>query len=114
MDTITVPWLNKSTLELWLKTPVEDCISKDAELKGDNYLSYLHRLLVKTKNGDMSLIVKCHLEEGTAAVTLRDSTIFKKEQEMYAVTLPKLEELLRKAVTGKFKRRDLFICCNLV
>lgn len=98
MEIVTLPWLDKSKLELWLQTPVEDCVSKDADLKGDNYLSDLHRLLVKTKNGDKSLIVKCRLEDGPAAVSLRESTIFKKEQEMYSITLPRMHELLRNAV----------------
>jgi Domain of unknown function (DUF227). len=101
MGTVSLPWLDKHRLEEWLQCPVEECVCRDAELKGDNYLSDLHRLLVKTKNGDKSLIVKCSLEDGPAAVALRDSTIFKKEQEMYATTLPEMDRLLREALPGK-------------
>jgi hypothetical protein len=73
-----------------------------ATVKGDNYLSVMNRLLVKTKDGGTySLIVKCRMEEGATARIMRDSSIFRKEQEMYANTLPRISALLKKALPGK-------------
>ena len=62
----------------------------------------LHRVVVKTDNEEVSLIVKSRLEEGTAAEVLKESSIFIKEQEMYSTTLPKMEKLLSKAIPGSW------------
>jgi hypothetical protein len=71
-------------------------------MKGDNYLSVMHRLVVRTRDeGSYPLIVKCRMEEGATARIMRDSSIFRKEQEMYVNTLPRMSALLKKALPGK-------------
>ncbi|XP_069701077.1 uncharacterized protein [Periplaneta americana] len=103
------PWMDKKLLELWLKphhgeVSVTDVESNVATSKGDNYLSVIHRLVVHTKEGQSySLLVKCRLEDGDAANIMRESAIFKKEQEMYGVTLPKMSALLKKALPDSFE-----------
>jgi hypothetical protein len=101
------PWMDKQLLELWLRThygqvTVTDCEVRPATVKGDNYLSVMHRLLVATKcTPTLSLIVKCRMEEGVTAGIMKDSSIFRKEREMYGNTLPRMSALLRRALPGK-------------
>jgi hypothetical protein len=101
------PWMDKKLLELWLRAhygqvTVTDCEVRLATGKGDNYLSVIRRLLVRTKaEGCYHLVVKCCIEDGATAWILRDSSIFRKEQEMYGNTLPKMSALLKKALPGK-------------
>jgi hypothetical protein len=101
------PWMNKKLLEVWLRSQygqvtVMDCESRLATVKGDNYLSTLHRLLVRTKGGQSHpLIAKCRMEEGLSAKILKDSSIFRKEQQMYGNTLPRMSALLKKALPGR-------------
>ena len=94
-------WLKKENLEHWLKCPVLEVVLKDADLKGDNYLSNMYRLQVKTNKGNKALIVKCRLEDTEAAAALGQTSIFKKEEEMYGKTLPRLDKLLQEATNGK-------------
>jgi hypothetical protein len=100
------PWMDKKVLELWLRTHYGEVIVTDFEVrkgtsKGDNYLSSMHRLVVKTKSGDSHhLMIKCRMEEGEAATLMKETSIYRKEQEMYVSTLPKLSALLQKATHG--------------
>lgn len=104
---VSPQWTDKKLLELWLRThygqlTVTDCEERLATGKGDNYLSVIHRLVVRTKDdGSYPLIVKCRIEEGATARMSKDSCFFRKEQEMYGNTLPKMSALLRKALPGK-------------
>lgn len=103
------PWMDKKMLEVWLRThygdvTVTDCEVKQATNKGDNYLSDMHRLVVTTKSGDTHrLVIKCCMEEGEAASIMRETSIYRREQEMYANTLPKMSALLQKAMPGNFE-----------
>ncbi|KAJ9585243.1 hypothetical protein L9F63_002943 [Diploptera punctata] len=103
MATMDAPWMKKSNLEEWLKTPVLEVMLKDAQLNGDNYLSSMYRMRVKTKQGEKALIVKCRLQNTDAADAFEETSIFKKEAEMYWNTLPKLEKLLTLANQGEIE-----------
>jgi hypothetical protein len=100
------PWMDKQVLELWLRThygelTVTGCELRKGTDKGDNYLSNMHRLVVETKSGDsLRLVIKCRMEEGAAAIIMRESSIFRREQEMYVNTLPRISALLQKAMPG--------------
>jgi hypothetical protein len=100
------PWMDKKILELWLRTHYGEVIVTDVEVtkatsKGDNYLSNMHRLVVKTKSGDSyHLMIKCRMEEGEAASIMNETSIYRREQEMYVSTLPKMAALLQKAMPG--------------
>ncbi|KAJ9585248.1 hypothetical protein L9F63_002948 [Diploptera punctata] len=92
------PWLDKNRMEVWLNSPVKEILSEDNSKKGDNYLSNMKRLKVKTADGQVySLVVKCRLEEGFAAEVFRETTIFKREQDMYGHILNKMAQLLQNA-----------------
>ncbi|KAJ9590336.1 hypothetical protein L9F63_027826 [Diploptera punctata] len=103
MAEVTPPWLDVKMLELWLRKPVQQCVKKDAFNKGDNHMGDLHRILVKTKDEDISLIVKCRTEEGPTAEIQNESNMFRKEQELYKTTLPKMDQLLRNALSSEFQ-----------
>jgi Mg2+/citrate symporter len=100
------PWMDKKMLEVWLRrhygeVAVTDCEVKKGTNKGDNYLSNMHRLVVTTKSGDIHhLVIKCRMEEGEAATIMSETSIYRREQEMYANTLPKMSALLQKAMPG--------------
>jgi hypothetical protein len=100
------PWMDKKVLELWLRTHYGEVSVTDVEVrkgtsKGDNYLSNMHRLVVKTKSGDSHhLVIKCRMEEGEAASLMSETSIYRREQEMYVSTLPKMSALLQKAMPG--------------
>jgi hypothetical protein len=100
------PWMDKKILELWLRTHYGEVTVTDFEVrkgtsKGDNYLSDMQRLVLKTKSGDSHhLMIKCRMEEGEAANLMRETSIYRKEQEMYVSTLPKMSALLQKAMPG--------------
>jgi hypothetical protein len=100
------PWMDKKMLEVWLRThygevTVADCEVEKATKKGDNYLSNMHRLVVTTKSGDTHrLVIKCRMEEGEVASIMNETSIYRREQEMYANTLPKISALLQKAMPG--------------
>lgn len=100
------PWMDKETLELWLRTHYGDLTVTDLEVragtsKGDNYLSNMHRLVVSTKSGDSHhLMIKCRMEDGEAARLFSETSVYRKEQEMYVSTLPKMSALLQKAMPG--------------
>lgn len=105
-ESVSSPWMKKELLELWLRTyygqvTVTECEVQPATVKGDNYLSVLHRLTVRTQGGQShSLIVKCRIEEGKTARLVEDSKVFRREQEMYSTTLPRMSALLKKALPG--------------
>jgi hypothetical protein len=102
--------MDKEALQLWLQThygevTVTGCELRKGTDKGDNYLSNMHRLVVETESGDsLRLVIKCRMEEGEAANIMRESSIFRREQEMYLNTLPRISELLQKAMAGNFTR----------
>ncbi|KAJ9585249.1 hypothetical protein L9F63_002949, partial [Diploptera punctata] len=101
MAAMEEPWLDKNRMEVWLNSPVKEIISEDNSKKGDNYLSNMKRLEVKTADGQVySLVVKCRLEEGFAAQVFRETTIFKREQDMYGHILNKMSQLLQNAFPG--------------
>jgi hypothetical protein len=99
--------MDKRLLEMWLRThygevTVTECEVENATSKGDNYLSTMHRMVVRTQGGDSHyLLIKSRMEEGTTANVMKDSSIFRKEQEMYGNTLPRMHNLLQKAVPGR-------------
>ena len=101
MASVEELWLKKENLEQWLNCPVLEVVLKDADLKGDNYMSNMVRLQVKTETGDKALIVKCRLQDTEAAEKLSETSIFKREKEMYGRTLPKLDKLLQEVTQGK-------------
>jgi hypothetical protein len=100
------PWMDKEVVQLWLRTHYGDltvtaCEVRKGTRKGDNYLSNLHRLVVQTKfGGTLHLVIKCRMEDGPAASIMRESSIFRREHEMYANTLPRISALLQKAMLG--------------
>ncbi|KAJ9590335.1 hypothetical protein L9F63_027825, partial [Diploptera punctata] len=77
-------------------------------------MSNLHRLLVRTTGGDISIIVKCRIDEGTVGETLGQTGIFTKEQQMYKTTLPRLEEILLQGLPDVFESLSpkCFYCCD--
>ena len=95
-------WLDFKMLELWLEKPVEECVKKDGFNKGDNFMSDMHRILVKTKDEEIPLIVKCRTEQGPTAEIQRESSMFRREQELYGTTIPKMDQLLRSAFSCMF------------
>ena len=110
--------MKKELLELWLRThygqvTVTECEVRPATVKGDNYLSAMHRLTVRTQGGQShSLVVKCRIEEGKTARMVEDSRVFRKEEEMYGGTLPRMSALLQKALPGKWwVAVGIFHCC---
>ncbi|PSN47056.1 hypothetical protein C0J52_09362 [Blattella germanica] len=117
MSVEVAPWMDKAKLEKWLEAPVTECVKKEYEGKGDNFMSTMHRVLVKTESGERSLIVKCRMGQGTAADVLRESTMFKKEIKMYGTTLPRMEQLLKNAINRPMEPlgpKCLYSCKNFL
>jgi hypothetical protein len=107
MSVAPPPWLDKKLLELWLRphygeTTVTECKARTADSRGDNYLSAMHRVVVRTEGGDShALIIKCRLEEGKFARIMAATRIYRKEQAMYDCTLVRMSAILEKALPGK-------------
>ncbi|XP_069701071.1 uncharacterized protein [Periplaneta americana] len=103
------PWIDKKLLELWLRAYYGEITVTDVELepstlKGDNYLSRINHLVVRTKEGGAhALIVKVCMEEGVAAEIMKDSSIFKKEKAMYNNILPKIHSILQEIMPDGFE-----------
>lgn len=103
ITSMEAPWLDRNTMELWLKVPVKEIHSEDTSLKGDNYLSYMKNLVVKTESGEVyPLVVKCRIEEGIVADVFGNSSIYKRELEMYRNIQKKMSQLLREAFPDSF------------
>ncbi|KDR21496.1 hypothetical protein L798_02960 [Zootermopsis nevadensis] len=104
MSSAPPPWSDKKMLELWLQphygqTTVTGCDVQIADGKGDNYLSVMNRIVVRTEGGDShSLIIKRRLQDGEFAGAIAETTIYRKEQSMYDRTLPRMSAILEKAL----------------
>lgn len=112
-------WMDKRLLALWLRTQygevsVAECEVENASSTGDNYMSVMHRMVARTPGGDSHyLLIKSRMEEGTTASVMKESSIFRKEQELYAVTLPKLRALLHKAMPGTLLKYFYYVEKNI-
>ena len=88
---------------MWLKIRVKEIHTEDNSVKGENFLSNLKRVEVKTEDSRVyALVVKCEMEVGKAAEVFRKSTIFSREEEMYRNTLNKITKLLRETLGGYY------------
>jgi hypothetical protein len=118
MSVASPPWLDKKLLEVWLRphygeTKVTECETQAADGKGDNYLSTMHRVVVRTKSGGShSLIIKCRLEDGAYASAMAETRIYRKEQAMYDSTLARMSAILEKALPGKCVTGSLLLASN--
>ncbi|PSN47049.1 hypothetical protein C0J52_09365 [Blattella germanica] len=91
----STPWLEKENLQKWLKTPVKEIESEQKNSKGDNYLSSMQKLTVKTEDGrTFQVVVKCRLLSGTTADVFGKTDIFRKEVEFYRRTSHAIQDIL--------------------
>ncbi|KAJ9585245.1 hypothetical protein L9F63_002945 [Diploptera punctata] len=113
---VILPWLDEENVKSWFRTPIKEIryLKTQAAGKGDNYLSNLHRLLVRTPGGDEHIVVKCRVDEGPIAQFLLESGIYSKEHRMYQSTLARMEKMLSEALQDDFEPLSpkFYYCCD--
>ncbi|XP_069701080.1 uncharacterized protein [Periplaneta americana] len=102
-------WLSTELVQTALRSRygdvrVLDYNVQNATSKGDNHLSNMYRLKVRTYDGNThSIILKATLDRSSVSTLMKESKIFRKEEIMYGKVLPRLNAMAQDAFPDDYE-----------